>query len=89
MDNLEASLATTVDKARGNASGSIVERFIKPRASTIFGHPVYSLDGPGPSMEVLGTHEEFFNSAFSIWIGSDIFQMVAADQSVFTKYGGT
>ena len=52
MDNLETSLATTVDKARGNTSGAIVERFIKPRASKMFGHPVYSMDDPGPSMEV-------------------------------------
>ena len=33
MDNLETYLATTVDKARGNASGAIVERFIKFRSS--------------------------------------------------------
>ena len=57
MDNLETSLATTVDKYRGNTSGAIVERLIKPRASTIFGHPVYSLDGTGPSMAVSGPHE--------------------------------
>ena len=48
MDNLETSLATTVDKDSGNTSGAIVERFIKPRASTMFGHLVYLLDGPGP-----------------------------------------
>ena len=59
MDNLETSLDTTWDKARGNTSGDIVERLIKPRVSKIFGHPVYSLDGPGPSMEVSGTHEDF------------------------------
>ena len=29
MDNLETLLATTVDKARDNTSGAIVERFIK------------------------------------------------------------
>ena len=40
MDNLETLLATTVDKACCKTSGSIVERFIKPRASTIFVHPV-------------------------------------------------
>ena len=39
MDNLETSLATTVDKACVNGSGAILERFIKPRASTMFGHP--------------------------------------------------
>ena len=36
MDNLGKLLATTVDKAHGNTSESIVERFIKPRASKIF-----------------------------------------------------
>ena len=35
MDNLETLLATIVDKARGNTSGAIVERLIKPRAPTI------------------------------------------------------
>ena len=30
MDKLETSLATKVDKARGNTSGAISERFIKP-----------------------------------------------------------
>ena len=39
VDNLEKLFTTTVDKACGNASGDIVERFIKTRASTIFGHP--------------------------------------------------
>ena len=66
MDNLETLLATIVDKACGKAGGSVVESFIKPIASTIFGHPVYSLDGPGPSVEVSGPHEEFFNSDFGI-----------------------
>ena len=69
MDNLETSLATTADKARGNTSGSIVESFIKTRASTMFGNPIYSLDGPGPSMAVSGPHEEFSNSSFGICIG--------------------
>ena len=48
MDNLETSLVTTVDKFSDNTFGSIVGRFIKPRASTMFCHPVYLLDGPGP-----------------------------------------
>ena len=52
MDNLETLLATTVDKSCGNTSGAIVNMFIKPRASTMFGHPVYSLDGTGPSIVV-------------------------------------
>ena len=59
MDNLEKKLATTMDKARGNTSVSLVERFIKPRASTIFGPLAYSLDGPGPSILVSGSHEDF------------------------------
>ena len=66
MDNLETSLATTVDKARGNTSVSIVESFIKPRASTMFGHPVYLLYGPAPSIAVAGPREELFNSAFAL-----------------------
>ena len=69
IDNLETLLAITVDKACGNISGSMVEMFIKHRASTISGHPVYSPDGPGPSMVVLGPHEEFPNGAFQIWVG--------------------
>ena len=69
VDNLETSLTTTVDKACGNTSGDIVERFIKPRSSTLFGHPLYSLDGPDPSISVSVPHEEFSNSAFGIWIG--------------------
>ena len=36
-DNVESQLDTAVDKARGNVSGAIVKRFIKPRASTMFG----------------------------------------------------
>ena len=69
MDYLETLLAAKMDKACDNKSGSIVESFIKPRASTIFGHPVYSLDMPGPSMAVSGPYEEFFNSALGIWVG--------------------
>ena len=59
MDNLETFLATTVDKASGNATGSMLERFIKNRSPTMFGHPEYSLDGPGPSISVLCPHEDF------------------------------
>ena len=47
MYNLETSLIATVDKTCGNSNGFIVERFIKLRYSTMFGHPEYSLDGPG------------------------------------------
>ena len=73
MDNLETSLATTVNKARGNTSGTIVERFIKSIASTMFGHTVYSLDGPGTSISVSGPHGEFFNSDFALYIGGKHF----------------
>ena len=66
IDNLETSLETKVDKACGNTSGSVVERFIKSRASEMFGHPVHLLEGPGPSIPVSGPHEEFSNSAFGI-----------------------
>ena len=59
MVNLETSLVTTVDKSCGNTSGAIVERFIKLRASTMFGNPVYFLDWPGPSILVSGPHEGF------------------------------
>ena len=59
MDNLETLLATTVEKARGNSSGDIVERFNKPRVLTLFGHPEYSLDGSGTLIAVSGPHEEF------------------------------
>ena len=62
-----------MDKSCGNTSGDIVERFIKPRVSTIFGHTLNLLDGPRISMEVSGPHEEFFNSAFGIWIGGNHF----------------
>ena len=73
MDNLETLLTTTVDKDFDNTSGAIVDRFIKPRASTIFGHPVYLLYGPGPSTAVSGPHEEFFNSALDLWMGVNNF----------------
>ena len=81
MDNLETSLANTVDKSSGNTDGAIVGRFIKPIASTMFGYLVYSLNGPGPLIEISGPHADFFNSAFWIWIGIKHFQMDAADQS--------
>ena len=89
MDNLETSLATTVDKSRGNTSGSIVESFIKPRASKMFGHPVYLLDEPGPSISVSGPHEEFFNSAFALWIGGKNFRVDSVDKLVCMKYVGS
>ena len=73
MDNLETLLATTFDKACGNTSGAIVEIFIKPRASTMVGHPVYFLGGPGPSIAVSGPHEKILNSDFAIWIGGNHF----------------
>ena len=54
----------------------------------MFGHLVYSLDGPGTLIAASGPHEEFFNSSFGIWIGGKHFQMVASYQSGCTKYGG-
>ena len=62
-----------MDKSRGNQNGSIVERFIKPRASTIFVNMANSLDGPGPLIAVSVPHEEFFNSYFGIFIGGKRF----------------
>ena len=52
---------------------TIVERFIKPRSSKMFGHPVYSLDRPGPLIAVSGPHEKIFNSNFALWIGGKNF----------------
>ena len=59
MDNLETLFATAVNKDCGNASGSILERLVKSRASTMFGQPSYSLDGPGLFISLSGPHEEF------------------------------
>ena len=63
-----------MDKSHGNASGAIFENFFKPRASTIFVHPEYSLDGTGPLIAVSGPHEEFFNSDFGICVGGKTFR---------------
>ena len=73
MDNLETFLDTRVYKARINKSGAIVERFTKPRSSTMFGHLVYLMDGPGPSISVSVPHEIFLNSTFALWIGGNHF----------------
>ena len=59
MDKLETSLATTVDNAHGDTGGEIVERYIKPIASTIFDHLVYFLDGPGPLIKFQGLMRSF------------------------------
>ena len=69
MDNFQTSLATTLDKSCWNSSGAIVKRLIKSRASIICVYMSYSMDGPGPSIGVSGTHEEFFLSDFGIWMG--------------------
>ena len=53
----------------GNANISILQRFIKPRTSIIFGYLTYSPDRPVPSILVSGPHEDFSNSAFGICIG--------------------
>ena len=71
MNNLEILFATTVDKACGNASGSNVERFIKPGESTTLVHLAYLLDNPEPSIVLSVPDEEFFNSVFGIWLGGD------------------
>ena len=57
MDNFETWLSTTVDKTRGNARGTIVERFIKPKESTVLGHQIYFLDEPRLSIAVSVSHE--------------------------------
>ena len=57
MDNLEKSLATAVYKVCGNSSWAIVEKFIKPRTSKIFGHPEYFMYGSGPSNSESGPYE--------------------------------
>ena len=73
MDTLEKLLTTTVDQAHDDVSGAVFKRFIKPRASTMFVHPEYFLDGPGPSIALSGPHEGFFNSVFGILIGGNHF----------------
>ena len=73
VDNLETYFSTTVDKDSGNTSRSTVERFIKNIESTMFGYPVYSLDGPGTSIAVSGPHDKIFNSDFALWIGGKDF----------------
>ena len=60
MDNLEKLL----DKDHGNTSGVIMHSFIKLRASTMFIHMEYSIDGLGTLIAVSGLQEEFFSSAF-------------------------
>ena len=57
LDNLETSLAITMN-------GSILERFIKPRASTMFGYPLYFLDGPGPSIAISVPYKYFLTVIF-------------------------
>ena len=73
MYNLDSILATKVDKDFVNASGSIVERFIKPRVSKMFFCLEYYIYGTGPLIALSGPHEAFFNSAFGIWIGKKYF----------------
>ena len=69
MINLEASLRITVDKDCGNSSGAIIEKFIKPRASKMFVHPEYCLDGTWPLISVSVSHKKSFRCAFGIWMG--------------------
>ena len=65
-----------------------MKRFINTRTSTMFGHPVYPLDGPGPSIVSSGPHENFFNSALALWIDEKINLMDAVKKLGCTKYGG-
>ena len=81
MNNLETLLTTTVDKVSSNAIGSIVGRFVKPRAPTIFGHSAYFLDGPGP-------HEEFSTFLLVYEYVARMFQVDAVEQLECTEYGG-
>ena len=69
VDNLETSLATTVDTSNGNIGRAIGDRYVKPEALAIFVHPGYLIGGPGMSIAIPGPHEEFFNSTFGICIG--------------------
>ena len=48
-------------------------RLIKPRSSKRFGHPEYSLDGPGPLIVASGTHEECLKSVFGIGVSGNYF----------------
>ena len=52
-------MVITVDKASGDASGDIVKRFIKPRASTMFVHLVYYLDGLWSLIKISVPYEDF------------------------------
>ena len=56
MDKLYTALSSIVYKARDNASGAVLERFIKLISSTMFGNPEYYLDGPGPLIALSGLH---------------------------------
>ena len=47
---------------------------MKPISSTIIGHPEYYMNGPGTPIAVSGPHVEFFNCAFGISIGGNIFK---------------
>ena len=73
VDNLEKSLATTVDKYLGNSSGSIVVSLIKIIPSKMFRDLAYYIYVTGPLIRVYGTHAEFFNSDFEIWMGKKHF----------------
>ena len=59
MDNSEYLLTTTLDKALRNICRSVVDLFIKTRVLTMFGHPIYFMDGPDPSIAISGPHEGF------------------------------
>ena len=88
MENLATSFTNPVEKDCGNERISIVDIFIKPRASKMFGYTEYSLYVAWLSIAAPITHKEFFKSAFGIWLGRNVFQMDVADQLVWIKYGG-
>ena len=69
-----------VDRDSGNASEAIVDIFIEPRASNMFGYPECSPDGSGLSIPESIPHEEFSNSAFGIWLCVKICPMDVSDQ---------
>ena len=75
------SLSATVDKARGNIVGAIVQKLIKPISSTVFFHPVYTMYGPGPWIAISGPYEEFHGRAFGVWICVKIIWLLQINES--------
>ena len=63
-----------------------MDSFIKPTASTMFGHPLYLLDGPGLSIEISVPHEDFFISSFRMCIGEKNLHVVLKFQLTALAY---